>query len=207
MPSLAILLTSCGSNSGPSKRVDLLDNTAPKREWYCYGEPISGEWRCVNKEDNSRIASISSREKDTTPLISKPALNKKIELSNTNDEFQSPVAVSKANKSIVSYSLDGQDIRDQPREYYTIQVIALTEKEKLVQFVKDSNLDSALIAHTVSRGSEWYALLLGIYPNFTLAKKARQAWIETNPKRSEPWIRALGPLQDTLVDRINNEEG
>ena len=39
--SLAVLLMACGSNSGPPEPVDLLDNTASKREWYCYGEPIS----------------------------------------------------------------------------------------------------------------------------------------------------------------------
>jgi len=204
--SLAVLLMACGSNSGPPEPVDLLDNTASKREWYCYSEPISGEWRCGSEEDNSQIVPISSLEKDTTPLISKPAQNEKIELSTTNDELQSSKSAAEANKSLNFYSLDEQYIRDHPGENYTIQVMALADKEKLVQFVKDRNLGPILIAHTVSQGSEWHVLLLGTYPHFALAKKALQAWMETNPEYPEPWIRALAPLQDSLVEGINKKK-
>ena len=211
---LTLLLTACTSNSGQSNPPDLLDNTAPKQEWYCYGKQNGGTWRCGNEEDRSQIAVISPSEKDTPrgmntrskPIqaITKPVLDQKIELFNTRDEL--PSSVSEAKKSLKSYAIDGQHIREQPKEYYTVQVLALGEKEKLNKFARDRNLDSALIAHTVSQGSEWYVLLLGIYPNFALAKKAHKDWIKANPKHTGAWIRELGPLQATLVEAISKEE-
>ena len=209
-----MLLTACTSNSGQSNPPDLLDNTVPKQEWYCYGKQNGGTWRCGNEEDHSQIVAISPREKNTKqglntkskPIlaITKPTLDKKIELSSARDEL--PSSASEARKSLKPYSIDGQHIRDQPKEYYTIQLLALSEKEKLNKFARDRNLNSALIAHTVSQGSEWYVLLLGIYPNFVLAKKARKDWIEANPKHTEAWIREWGPLQDILVEAISKEE-
>ena len=209
---ITILLTACASKSGKSdqpckgrncKTTDLLDNTASKQEWYCYGKENGGSWHCGNEEDSSQIVTLSVQRK---AVQRKPVQEKKSPLLTNHHSASTKTSSSAQQKPLAqSTSTKGQGILDLPREFYTIQIMALAEKDKVSQFALKNNLDSALIAHTISRGSKWYVLLLGFYPNFTDAKKARLEWQEANPNGKKPWIRELGPLQDSLV-KVSNDD-
>ncbi|MFT7685511.1 MAG: septal ring-binding cell division protein DamX [Candidatus Azotimanducaceae bacterium] len=208
-----MLLTACASKTdkpnlpckGPKcQSTQLLDNSASKKEWYCYGKESGGSWRCGNIEDDSQIVALSLPDQTTH----RPKATLIAPIQETREELPvvqrisaqlSPEAASQT-KPINEQRLSGQ-----PREHYTIQIMALTDKTKLSIFAQENNIEPALIVHTVSRGSRWYVLLLGTYPNYTAAKEARLKWHQDNPKQKEPWIRELGPLQDSLVEEIGED--
>ncbi len=88
-----------------------------------------------------------------------------------------------------------QWLLDQNPERYAIQILGVSEKAALQQFVVQQDLDMEM-AYFPSRrhGKEWYVLLAGTYPSHTAANSARRA-LPNSVRANRPWIRKLDDVQ------------
>ena len=217
---IIILVTGCASKPEQTlpckgrecKTTDLLDNTASKEEWYCYGKKNGGDWYCGNQADDTRIVAITARsivdveQMDVKQIDVQQAQVKQVDEENlvldvapipepipklTIKETNNPLPASATSQSSV---LDGYS-----RDAYTLQVIATSDEEKLRQYIERNEIKDHIVARTLSQGSQWYVLLIGIYSGYTEAKNAQLEWTNNRPSHSAPWVRDIGSIQDVLI--------
>jgi hypothetical protein len=89
-------------------------------------------------------------------------------------------------------------ILQQPSGFYTIQLIALQDEPRILEYARDSGLKYPLYAHIQSKDRTLYVLLLGVYPDRLSAARAKDEWTENQGRSVKPWIRQLGPLQEAI---------
>lgn len=89
-------------------------------------------------------------------------------------------------------------ILQQPAGFYAVQLIALRDEQKILQYARDNGLKYPICAQIRSNGQMWYVLLLGVYPDRLSAAHAKDGWATNKNLAAKPWIRELGPLQDAI---------
>lgn len=93
-----------------------------------------------------------------------------------------------------SESITGvDDLMSQPANYYTVQVIASVDEDRVYKFAEQHQLSVRYIVPTVRDGVTWHVLLLDVYPDLASAKSALAEVQDTLP--TSPWIRKLGSVQ------------
>jgi len=90
-------------------------------------------------------------------------------------------------------------ILQQPSGYYAVQLIALRDQRKMLNYARDYGLKSPLYAQIRTRGYISNVLLLGVYPDRLAAVHARNEFLGAWNLPVKPWIRKLGPLQDAIA--------
>lgn len=90
------------------------------------------------------------------------------------------------------------DLLEAPAGHYTVQLIALRDRDAVMAYGHDNGLDDPLYAEISNEGTRWYVLLLGVYPNLASAEAAKNQWGRGKSLKVQPWIRRLGPLQDAI---------
>jgi hypothetical protein len=94
----------------------------------------------------------------------------------------------------------GEDwISNREPEHYTIQVIALSQPQKLHEFIDSQpQLEPFAIYRQTRYKQPLWVLVQGDYPDLNSARLALQAFPETIQKREKLWIRRLLMVQSLL---------
>ncbi len=88
---------------------------------------------------------------------------------------------------------DDASIMDQPADYYTMQLMASVDIDRVIRFADENQVSTKYIVATNRDGVTWHVLLLGIYPDYSSAVAARD---EIAPSlKNAPWIRKVGSVQ------------
>ena len=90
-----------------------------------------------------------------------------------------------------------RNLEDLPSNYYTIQLLALSNKSALNKFAARTKINGLSAAEVEKDGSFFYVLLLGVYEDKTTAEKVAQN-LPRSLRDVTPWVRQLGSLQDAM---------
>ncbi len=89
----------------------------------------------------------------------------------------------------------------QDPDHYTLQVIALSTREKVNGLVEGYEQLAPFAIYTAgSSGKPLYVLVQGNYPDLDTARLARDAFPETIQTRDKLWIRKFGKVQDLVKE-------
>jgi len=90
-------------------------------------------------------------------------------------------------------AVEAGSIMDQPAGYYTMQLMASVDIDRVIRFAAQNQISTQYIVATERDGVVWHVLLLDIYPDYSSAVAARD---EIAPSLSSaPWIRSVGSVQ------------
>lgn len=87
----------------------------------------------------------------------------------------------------------GQDIRSLPANYYTVQLMASVDVNRVYKFAEQNQLSTQYVVPTVRDGVTWHVLLLDVYPDVASAKKASSEIAAR--LNTQPWVRSVGSVQ------------
>ena len=90
-----------------------------------------------------------------------------------------------------------QEIMSQPADYYTVQVIASVDIDRVYKFAEQNQLSIRYVVPTVRDGVTWHVLLLDVYPDYSSAKAAMDEVAGT--LTTQPWIRKVGSVQNLMT--------
>lgn len=89
--------------------------------------------------------------------------------------------------------VEAGSIMDQPANYYTMQLMASVDIDRVIRFAEENQVSTQYVVATERDGVVWHVLLLDIYPDYSSAVIARD---EIAPSlRNAPWIRSVGSVQ------------
>jgi septal ring-binding cell division protein DamX len=84
-------------------------------------------------------------------------------------------------------------IMDQPANYYTLQLMASVDIDRVIQFAEQNQISTQYVVATERDGVIWHVLLLDVFPDYSSAVAARD---EIAPSLTNaPWIRKVGSVQ------------
>ncbi len=84
-------------------------------------------------------------------------------------------------------------IMDHPANYYTMQLMASVDIDRVIRFAEKNHVSTQYIVATERDGVIWHILLLDVYPDYSSAVTARD---EIAPSlKTAPWIRKVGSVQ------------
>lgn len=87
-------------------------------------------------------------------------------------------------------------IMDHPADYYTIQLMASVDIDRVMIFAEQNQLSTQYVVATEREGVVWHVLLMDVYPDYAAAVAARD---EIAPSlKNEPWIRRVGSVQKLI---------
>ena len=205
---LVVVLWGCASTTSPDDSPDmwLVDERTAADDWFC--EPAEdGGWDCV--QDPERVANPRPLRLPK-PLFALPATTEQAPRPSSppseppRQPSVSPVQDAPADPLIplyqqLAYQPDRPTaLTDLPGSFYTIQLIALSSKEDLAQFIADNNLPAMSGAAVEKDGERFYALLAGIYTDRETAERAARSL----PERISAdglWVRSLASLQAAIA--------
>ncbi|MDH5484371.1 MAG: hypothetical protein OEY43_03965 [Gammaproteobacteria bacterium] len=88
------------------------------------------------------------------------------------------------------------DIMSMPADYYTVQVIASKDIDRVYKFAEQNQLSIRYVVPTQRDGVTWHVLLLDVYPDLSSAKAGLAEVAGT--LSTSPWIRKLGSVQKLM---------
>lgn len=91
-----------------------------------------------------------------------------------------------------------QSLMQLPRDFYAVQMLAMTSREELDDFTARHDLAGLQAARVERDGTLYYVLLLGVYPSLEQARDAL-ADLPRGLSGVEPWIRPVGSLQAAMA--------
>lgn len=106
-----------------------------------------------------------------------------------------PPEVVQPPQQKIESPLSDQWVQNQPREKYTIQLIAGQNEARLKQFVEQNQLQEQVAFVPSSRdGQPWYTLVYGSFDTRDDAKLALKT-LPAAVKSNGPWVRLFGEIQ------------
>lgn len=156
------------------------DVVSPEKE----KEEISApEKPTLQIKDTPRVKSTSLTKTDTK--VTKPAIKV---------EPVKAVAAKKHNNGL----FDQHWIRQQNKNYFTLQLLGTHQQNTLPTYLKKHNLkNDAASFRTKRNGKDWFTLIYGSYPT----KTAAQAAANQLPNGvSKPWIRSFASIIPSLTE-------
>ncbi len=91
---------------------------------------------------------------------------------------------------------DASSLLDVPANYYTVQLMASNNVDRVFRFADQHSVTTQYITATIRDGVIWHVLLLGVYPDYSSAVAAKD---EIAPVLStQPWIRSVGSVQKLM---------
>jgi len=150
-------------------------------------------WDHIRKSDSS-----SEMEKQYEPIeaVSSQEANM-VEASAVADLDALPEEVK--NEDVVEPVADpvvGGGILDVPASYYTVQLIASVDIDRVYKFADQNQLSIKYIVPTNRDGLVWHVLLLDVYPDRESAVIGKNEVEST--LRTTPWIRSVGSIQQLM---------
>lgn len=104
---------------------------------------------------------------------------------------QQPVAVAPV---IEPSPLDR--VMQAPASYFTVQVMASVDPNRVYRFAEQHQLPIDYIVPTLRDGVTWHVLLLDIYPDRASAVSAQAEAAAT--LKTRPWVRSVGSIQKIM---------
>ena len=177
----------------------------------CASEPSpwkqSSPWD--QRKESQVAAPAADQYKQDLAALDQGAASSEVELSYSTESVESQMpeaAVEPEPEEAVAAavveepqaeSMTAEDeILNQPADYYTVQVFASVDIDRLYRFAEQNQLSVRYAIPTVRDGVTWYVLLLDVYPDYAAAK-AGMAEVE-GTLSTKPWIRSLGSLQKLM---------
>ncbi len=90
----------------------------------------------------------------------------------------------------------GASMLDQPANYYTVQLMASVDIDRVYRFAEENQISTEFVVPTQRDGVTWHVLLLGVYEDYASASASKN---EVAPLlKTEPWIRSVGSVQKLM---------
>lgn len=87
-------------------------------------------------------------------------------------------------------------IRDFPANYYTVQLMASVDVDRVYRFAQKYQIPTKYIVPTVRDGVTWHVLLLDVYPDRKTATAGKN---DIAPLlTTQPWVRSVGSVQQLM---------
>lgn len=83
-----------------------------------------------------------------------------------------------------------------PASYFTVQVMASVDPNRVYRFAEQHQLPIDYIVPTLRDGVIWHVLLLDIYPDRASAVSAQAEAAAT--LKTQPWVRSVGSIQKII---------
>jgi len=147
-----------------------------------------GENKPKISNPNSKQAPVLSKQ---TPVLSKQQKRNLVDQKNIQEQVEKVLIADSANILINEQPW----INKQKSNNYTIQLLSSTRKDDLISFIKSHQLtgDIAITQRSI-KGTIWYSIINGVYPNILLASKAMKKLPESIVSK-KPWIRSFKQLK------------
>ncbi|MCW8854358.1 MAG: hypothetical protein OQK76_04780 [Gammaproteobacteria bacterium] len=181
---IAVILSACSS-------------TPEKSEW---GEKTASPWATGGSIKSGRDAYEESLATDQADAVAgdqlaydpyAPAPAEPVQAMEPVVE-EAPVAAEPAPAAMGAE----QEIMNQPANYYTLQLMASVDIDRVYKFAEQNQLSVRYVVPTMRDGVTWHVLLLDIYPDLASAKLARDEM--SGVLKTSPWIRTLGSIQKLM---------
>ena len=184
--SIAVILSACSS-------------TPEKSEW---GEKTASPWASGGSIKSGRDAYEEAQASDQAVTGDAVAAGDQLaydpyapaepvqEMAAVVEE--TPVAAESAPAAMGAE----QEIMNQPADYYTLQLMASVDIDRVYKFAEKNQLSVRYVVPTVRDGVIWHVLLLDIYPDLASAKIARDEM--SGLLQTSPWVRTLGSVQKLM---------
>ncbi len=191
-------------------------------QWDCTEVDENGNWDCdeydteidSKLEDSLSEPSVSSDPQETPSYAQSPRSNSTVQVkpyraglgtadaetsSGHANEAQTPEEMPEY--VWLAYEPEAPTrIEDLPDDMYAVQLIAVSTKEKAMQYVEDETwLVEPTGVRVLSNGKPYYVILLGIYETKRRAELAVRS-IADDVGSNKPWIRSLSSLQTAIKD-------
>ena len=109
------------------------------------------------------------------------------------DSFAPEASAEPESVAVEEAAPENAPIMDQPASYYTMQLMASVDIDRVIRFAEENHVSTQYIVATERDGVIWHVLLLDIYPDYSSAVAARD---EIAPSlKDAPWIRPVGSVQ------------
>jgi len=89
-----------------------------------------------------------------------------------------------------------EEVLNLPAEYYTVQLMASVDVDRLHKFAEKNQISVRYIVRTVRDGITWHVLLLDVYPDRASAKIGLDEIVDS--VQTQPWLRSLGSIQKLM---------
>ena len=198
VPLLVVLAGCANTTSTVDSRAEwLVDDRAKDDDWFC--EPAEdGGWDCV--QDPARVANPRPARLPS-PLFTDPAPSPPQPAPTPALPAETPPRDVSALPLYQELSFQPERptaLADLPETFYVIQLIALSTREDLEQYIADNDLPVMSGAVVEKDGERFYALLAGIYSDRETAERAARSLPE-ELSAHEPWIRSMESLQAAMA--------
>ena len=196
---LVVVLAGCANttSTADSRAEWLVDDRAKDDDWFC--EPAEdGGWDCV--QDPQRVANPSP-VRLPKPLFTTAAVSPPQPGATLPSPVEAPPRDSSAIPLYQQLSFQPERptaLADLPGTFYVIQLIALSTREDLEQYIADNDLPVMSGAVVEKDGELFYALLAGIYADRETAERATRSLPEELSAHG-PWVRSMESLQAAMV--------
>jgi len=211
----ALLLGGCGSNK-VSPTTGEARSEPGLEPWFCQVGATDDDWSCMRsaargRERNpTRIpqARTLRLERDSLADASAGALPASVAAPQPASQPApvtppQPVLDSGANAKPLHDQLSYQPDRpvailDLPRDFYAVQLVAVSSRETLENYAQEHKLADMSAARIWDGRQIFYVLLLGIYETEAKAKGALNS-LTGALAQLDPWIRSVGSLQTAML--------
>jgi len=150
-------------------------------------------WDHIRKSDSS---SEMERQYEPVEAVSSQEANT-VEVSVVADLEAAPQEVkSEEVLESVAAPVVGGGIFDIPASYYTVQLIASVDIDRVYKFADQNQLSIKYIVPTNRDGLVWHVLLLDVYPDRESAVIGKNEVEST--LRTKPWVRSVGSIQQLM---------
>lgn len=108
-----------------------------------------------------------------------------------------------ANDSVPAYSRlayvpeTATRVFDMPAEYFTVQLLAVSTKQQVENFVETHDLYEMVAVQIIQDEKTLYVLLPGVYTSRADAQDALKS-LPDGVKEQQPWVRSLQSLQNVM---------
>lgn len=98
-----------------------------------------------------------------------------------------------------------QTILNADPHHYTLQLIGVSNEQKLTEFIKTNRLKGKVMyVHTYRNGKDWYTLIYGDYKTSQAAQAAIQKLPQT-VQDQDPWPRTIASVQG-MMHKFKNQD-
>ncbi|MCW9015217.1 MAG: hypothetical protein OQL06_15730 [Gammaproteobacteria bacterium] len=158
------------------------------------------------RRDAPSAAPAADQYKQDLAAVDQATSASEVELSYQTEQVESaaPVTAEEAVAEPMESAVEAppeamtaeDEILNQPADYYTVQLFASVDIDRLYRFAEQNQLSVRYAIPTVRDGVTWYVLLLDVYPDYSSAKAGMAEVADT--LSTKPWVRSLGSLQKLM---------
>jgi len=175
------------------------NKTQIPRSWYCYGVQEDRSWDCSKEPRPEMItAVVPPGNQPVAPPIPIEVLLQQALVAQVTGTSETHAIKAPLESRETGSATGSDEILSLPGDYFTVQLIAMKNEAKVLEYATDNGIENPLYVSILSQDINWYVLLLGTYPDQSAANDAKAAWQETRVLEVQPWIRRLSPIQDAI---------